>query len=221
MSGLYLEAFSVPISIVDLNVYDDIDELNNALCEDIKNIMSADRSYNRSFRGDVFQSKLRLELKYDAFEELRLRLIEAVKQPLLRYGVPSGIVEKKLMLGNLWFNVINGNGFSRPHTHTSNGAALWTGAYYPEGEDINIEDMVCTPTDDMYSPGNLIIEDNNYAIKDVLSFDPLENVSNSSKLGVRPKKGAVVFFPAWLQHWVYPVVNEVRYSISFTVTKNL
>lgn len=221
MSGLYLEAFSVPISIVDLNVYDDMNELNNALCEDIKNIMATDRSQNRTFKGNAFQSKLSLESKYESFEELRLRLNEAVKQPLLRYGVPTGVIEKNVLLYGLWFNAIDGNGFSMPHTHTSKGTALWTGSYYPMGEDVNIEDMICTRSDGMYSPGNLIIEDNNFSIKDALSFEKLENVSNSSRLGVRPKKGAVVFFPAWLQHWVYPVVNEVRYSISFTVTKNL
>jgi len=221
MSGLYLEAFSVPISIVDLNVYDDMDELNNALCEDIKNIMATNKAEIRTFRGNTYQSEVNLEKKYESFEELRLRLNEAVKQPLLRHGVVREVVEKNVLLFGLWFNAINGSGFSVPHMHTGRRVGLWTGSYYPMGKDISIEDMICSDRDSVYSPGNLIIEDNNLAIKDSLSFRKTQTPSNSLRIGVRPKKGAVVFFPCWLQHWVYPTVNDIRYSISFTVTQQL
>ena len=45
---------------------------------------------------------------------------------------------------------------------------------------------------------------------------------NSGRIKISPKKGLLVYFPSWIEHWVDPECPSTsnRYSLAFNITLN-
>lgn len=220
-----LVSFASPISIV--NYGNEVKELNKQLIKDIDDDLE-EQIRRGSFRGDVAQTFLCLEDRYESFNVLKNILRPAVSKAMIDYGYDELFVEGNTELKSIWGNRCESGGWSLPHWH-GNGNTLWSGVYYPVGfddpedlDDFTLSDYVFdweAPDD---GRGCLIIEDPALFVKVQVGPYYPKHLSRPSHFTLRkyvkPREGLLVLFPAWQNHSVSPTTRK-RYSISFAVDK--
>jgi uncharacterized protein (TIGR02466 family) len=108
----------------------------------------------------------------------------------------------RTFINHLWININPKSGFNRPHIHTD---CVMSGAYYvsvgPKKGDI----LFKNPASNLQ-----------YHLQD--QFVDNYNSVSSANWTITPKEGQLLLFPAWLEHYVEPNLNdEDRISISFNI----
>ena len=145
------------------NFGESLRNLNKQLISDIENEKEHNPSEKRTFaKNDCgWQSSLRMENKYESFEELR-KLIHLYSLGTIHASGVSRDVS--ISVGSLWANMIFARGgWSNPHIHGS-GDTIWSGVYYPKGitEVENLDEFI--PQEYLthginHTGGSLIIKD--------------------------------------------------------------
>ena len=199
-------------------------DLNKKLIIDIEFDKENSEGKRNTFtkNNSGWQSKTGMETKYDSFKKLSAEIF--------KYALPiihsSGVSKtQKLNIGSLWANLIFApGGFSNPHIHGS-GDTIWSGVYYPKGvsEKPNLDNFERQKyfgygiPDDV--TGVLVCKDSNIS-KRIVKF-PMDNRQfYSGNFSVIPRESLLVLFPAWMEHFVTPTIdNSKRYSISFAINK--
>ena len=227
-----LPIFPTPFGII--NFGEQARELNKTL---VKNIDDERLNYQvktetRTFSGTpgAWQSKLGLENYYDSFSLLRDLVHQIALPTLTQFGWNSDFINEYTTTGNFWANVIfDKGGWSQPHTHGT-GNTLLAGVYYPKGTEIveNLDEFnhtdVMSSSVTVREEGCLVILDPARGVKGQVKGD-IDSLRHhpyyGSSIFIRPRESLLVLFPAWLEHYVTPVLTtEKRYSISFGVNKN-
>jgi len=230
-----LSLFPSPLGVVNLG--ENMRDLNKQIVKDIDNEMlmsSTIGGEKRSFGGTegTWQSQASpgLETKYQSFDMLKDIIWQVASPVMINVGYKEEYVQQKLELKDLWANVIwKRGGWSHPHTH-GNGNAIFSGVYYPISpnshnlnlDDFEIEKNILAQTA-ANEGGSLVIRDPAKTTKIIrgddnfLSLYPYYGISTV----VIPKESLLLLFPAWLEHYVTPLIDEKfkRYSISFAITK--
>lgn len=213
-----------PIPFGYANFGEKIRHFNSDLIRDIEKERSVSKGKKRTFakNSSGWQSEVGLENKYESFDQLAKIILITAKPILYSSGVSK---KEKLTVNGVWANLIfAAGGFSNPHIHGS-GTTIWTGVYYPKGitEEDNLDNFDETkhfgygiPN----VPGTLVCKDQNIA-KRVVKFEK-NNRAGYGYYGhvfsIIPRESLLVLFPAWLEHYVTPTVdNSKRYSISFAI----
>jgi hypothetical protein len=203
-------------------------ELNKILVKNIDEEMEKfqPETERRTFAKNEcgWQSKHGLEYHYESFKTLGDIIGSCIGPVLIQSGIKEDYANK-LVVKNLWANVIFApGGFSEPHIHGS-GNILWTGVYYPHGDEKNLDSFDV----DEYifgssqpGSGRLIIRDPAFVTKSLIKVKTHTKHRKyyGSPVSVIPRQSLLVMFPAWLEHYVQPVTdNTKRYSISFGIAK--
>lgn len=133
-----------------------------------------------------------------AFRQLAARITQALIA-LTRTTVPDFDLAKYDIEGEGWINVNDKGAFNSPHVH---GEYLWSGCYY-----------VSMPQTASVKSGMIEFIENRQ-IRGLPAS--LSAPIFSPKFQVRPQAGMLLIFPSYLQHWVYPNLEEdARISIAF------
>jgi len=108
----------------------------------------------------------------------------------------------RTFINHLWININPKSGFNRPHIHTD---CVMSGAYYVSVGDKKGDILFKNPASNLQ-----------YHLQD--QFVDNYNAVSSANWTVTPKEGQLLLFPAWLEHYVEPNLNdEDRISISFNI----
>jgi len=230
-----ISIFPSPLGVI--NFGEQSRELNRILVKNIDEEKEKHQteSAKRTFSSNEcsWQSDMNLEKYYDSFRLLRDLLSQIVIPCMTDCGYDHNFCREKITVENLWANLIfDKGGWSTPHIHGS-GNTLFTGVYYPKGlERIkNLDDFNRDDRDDFFKFANTLKNSDGHLV----ILDPSRNIKsqvrgsdNSLKpypfyganLFVKPRESLCVLFPAWLEHYVSPIIKkEKRYSISFAVNK--
>lgn len=219
--------FSIPIGVV--NFGEKVRELNEKLIQEMELEKNNNINCQRTFSGNdsSWQSELGMEKKYEGFQKLK----KVINEVAINFLVESLFLEKqyanKIITHNLWGNIIyNMGGWSQPHTH-GDGTTLFTGVYYPKSENSDLLNLNKFDKTKVLIVGNIITEDGVLVLKDPSVVVKRMSRSNyfynkihqGGNIYIRPREGLLVLFPAWLEHFVTPVMDfkEKRYSISFAI----
>jgi len=196
------------------------------LVEDIEKERSENEGKNKTFRKNPcgWQSVAGIESKYESFQKLGEKIIKAFI-PIVHSSGIHPEEYKKFTLGQFWANVIfAAGGFSSPHIHGS-GQTVWTGVYYPKGlEEIENLDIFDINKHFQYqvneTPGSLILKDPSGVSKRVVRVPLRARQYYSHNFSVVPRQSLLVLFPAYMEHYVTPTIdNSKRYSISFAIKR--
>jgi hypothetical protein len=219
--------FSTPIGFINLG--EQIRPLNKNLINDLENEMIHNKNCQRTFSGNLasWQSQLGLEIKYESFKNLQ-KIVTNVSIEFLK----SIFLEKKFLnnvhVDNFWGNIIYGSGgWSQPHIH-GDGVTFLSGVYYPKSdgsENLNLDNFDASKflinATIIQEEGVLVLRDPAKIIKGLSRSRYFYNKSYyGGNMYIRPREGALLLFPASLEHFVTPLINfrEKRYSISFAVS---
>ena len=205
------------------NFGESLRNLNKQLISDIENEKEHNPSEKRTFaKNDCgWQSSLRMENKYESFEELR-KLIHLYSLGTIHASGVSRDVS--ISVGSLWANMIFARGgWSNPHIHGS-GDTIWSGVYYPKGvtEVENLDEFIS----EEYltyginkTGGSLLIKDLNIS-KKIITVKLDHEHYYGTNFSVIPRESLLVLFPAWVEHMVTPTTDDSkRYSISFGIVR--
>ena len=201
-------------------------ELNKKLIEDIEKEKNKSKGKFKTFSKNQcgWQSENGLELKYESFKELS-KLIYKASMPIIHNSGIHPEDYKRYVLNNFWANIIfAAGGFSSPHIHGS-GQTVWTGVYYPKGlEEIKNLDIFDINKYFQYqvneTPGSLILKDPSGISKRVVRVPLRARQYYSHNFSVVPRQSLLVLFPAYMEHYVTPTIdNSKRYSISFAIKR--
>jgi len=211
--------FPIPFGYV--NFGEEFRKLNSNLIRDIEKEKSVNDGKKRTFakNSSGWQSHAILERKYSSFKELAKLILMTAKPIIHASGVSEG---EDLVIQSLWANMcFAAGGFSNPHIHGS-GRTIWSGVYYPKGivEKDNLNEFDINE----YSgygvpavPGALVCKDGNIA-KRMVKFEMSNKKYFTGNFYIIPRESLLVLFPAWVEHYVTPTVdNSKRYSISFAI----
>ena len=202
-------------------------ELNKQLIKDINDTRSMDEGKHRSFKHNTcsWQSFPDMEQKHDSFKTLREQIQYALK-PIMRHSGFQQEVVDECKVENLWANLIfDAGGYSTPHFHGS-GRTLWSGVYYPQGMEVNInldefKEEKWIQLGHRDGDGILVLFDAAKFTKAQV-YKPFETGEYyGQEVTVIPRESLLVVFPAWMGHMVTPLTKkENRYSISFACNYN-
>ena len=232
--------FPTPVAII--NFGEQARELNGRLVEDIddakENNLSAERTFSNNSAG--WQSISGLEQHYHSFVSLK-NLIHQVAIPSMEWtGYDKEYLQTSVEIMGLWANLIDApGGWSSPHVH-GYGDTLWSGVYYPTS---GIQDGVSASTDldlDEFNRENYVEASTTSKRQGVLAIIDPAKVSKSllgpdietafekyphygADVNIIPRESLIVLFPAWVEHYVTPIVEEnfKRYSISFCINRKV
>ena len=232
--------FPTPVAII--NFGEQARELNERLVEDIddakENNLSAERTFSNNSAG--WQSISGLEQHYHSFASLK-NLIHQVAIPSMEWtGYDKEYLQTSVEIMGLWANLIDApGGWSSPHVH-GYGDTLWSGVYYPTS---GIQDGVSASVDldlDEFNRENYVEASTTSKRQGVLAIIDPAKVSKSllgpdietafekyphygADVNIIPRESLIVLFPAWVEHYVTPIVEEnfKRYSISFCINRKV
>lgn len=227
------DVFLMPIHAAPLGVYnlgETARDLNKDLIRDIEIDLGKDEVTDRTFHNGR-QTKLGLDKTYSSFKMLKRIITPVYMSVLSRYGVKDDFIIHGTELKNFWGNVIyQQGGFSEPHIH-GNGNTFFTGVYYPNGiedekedlENFNKEDWISYNMSKEERQGCLCLMDASRHHKEAVSpeFDKVYKPDVfATRTWVKPRQSLLLIFPVWMQHMVYPVMDNLpRYSISFSINR--
>jgi len=221
--------FATPIGVVNFG------EMSRAMNKRLIRVIDTeidemDNSEQRSW-ADNSASTVKNLLQHTCFQQLDKVVTVSFQNILAEYGYNEDVLKDYIYIDYYWGNRATRGGWSRPHWHGT-GQTLWSGVYYPQGYEIEGENLDEFNEDDWIftgknlpddSGGFLCIQDNAMmskglitpSSKDILRMPP-EFVF---RRWVKPRQGLLILFPAWQEHFVEPVnKDETRYSISFSIT---
>lgn len=106
-----------------------------------------------------------------------------------------------------WANRNNASEPLKPHLH---GTHWISAVFYPEADEES-PDLV------LKNPITNVME---YAVP--YQYHEHATLYNSGRIKISPKKGLLVYFPSWIEHWVDPECPSTsnRYSLAFNITLN-
>lgn len=189
-------AFPTPIIAYQLNP---CDELNASLEKDIGVL----RRHSDGLRRSNVQGWHSAKDLFRRQEESFVRLCKAIRSAALdctQRLIPGFTLETQLMTCEGWININGRGGMNRPHKHPG---SFWSGCYY-----------VAVPRSDDKRSGALQFQDPR--ARD--GFNLANSTVFGSELRFNPRAGAMVFFPSYAPHWVYPnQEDDERISIAFNV----
>lgn len=118
------------------------------------------------------------------------------------YGLTS---KANPRLTTIWANRNNAREPLKPHIHGTHWISV---IFYPEA-DMDSPDLIIK---------NPITEIMEYAVP--YQFQEYATPYNRGRITIAPKKGLMIAFPAWCQHWVDPECphDSNRYSLAFNIT---
>ena len=120
------------------------------------------------------------------------------------YGLGS---KAKPRITTCWANRSNAAEPLKPHLHGTHWISV---VYYPEADEES-PDLI------LKNPITNVME---YAVP--YQYHEYATWYNSGRIKVSPKKGLMIAFPAWLEHWVDPECPSTsnRYSLALNITLN-
>ena len=222
--------FSTPIGVV--NFGEQARGLNKKLIQEMELEKNNNINCERTFSGNdsSWQSALEMEKKYEGFQILKDAINEVAKNFLTKSLFLKKEYEDKIVTHSLWGNIIyNMGGWSQPHMH-GNGTTLFSGVYYPksiDSDNINLDKLdqskLLKASTVVREDGVLVLKDPSALVKKMSRANYFYNqMHQGANIYICPRESLLVLFPAWLEHFVTPVMDfkENRYSISFAIDIN-
>lgn len=232
-----LSLFPSPLGVVNLG--ENMRALNKQIIKDIDNEMlmspvltgQDNNIQKRTFANTegTWQSLSSpgMETKYQSFDMLKDIIWQVASPVMINVGYKEEYIRKKLELRNLWANVIwKRGGWSEPHTHGT-GETLFSGVYYPispNSQSLNLDDFPfekhIVNSSKTAPDGSLVIADPARSVK-IIKGEVRGYPYYGQNIAVIPRESLLILFPAWLEHYVTPLIDEKfkRYSISFGIAK--
>jgi uncharacterized protein (TIGR02466 family) len=187
-----------PTPLVTFQV-EEADTLNRELLAEIEARRRKEEGVAKSNRQGWHSASDLFKRKEKAQARLAGMVREAVEQATRKLAPDANLTRLRMECDG-WINVNPTGAYNTPHDHPGN---LWSGTYY-----------VATPEagEDSGQSGRIEFIDARTGLADNLVNAPF----TASKLGVRPKAGMLLLFPANLLHWVHPnAAAEDRVTIAF------
>lgn len=188
-------AFSSPI------IADSLDCINNEKLKQYAYSIKSTSSGREKSNFHGWQSN-DIDNSNDEIKKLSNEISERILFLYKEFGLKT---PAEVYISNMWININPGGGFNRPHVHPE---SIFSGAYYVETNE---------------NDGCIVFKHpaihHQYHING--NIDSYTNFT-SSVYRVTPKKGKLVIFPSWLEHYVEPNTTDTdRISISFNTRASI
>jgi uncharacterized protein (TIGR02466 family) len=195
-----LEQINLFASPLLLSRVEGAESLNARLLVDIDRLQGESDGLQRSNQHGWHSDTSLFSRTEESFATLRDAILHAVAEATQRVS-PDFDASLYRFAAEAWVNVNGRAAFNAPHDHPG---FCWSGVYYvatPEGQSDRSGQIEFldprTNIADMAVPGSAF-------------FQP--------KFRMQPKAGALIMFPSYLRHWVYPNDSEeARVSVAFNL----
>ena len=228
MKSLTLEAFAVPITIMNLG--ESSREMNKQLVKDLHEDMETNNKAPIRTGVHVWQSNFNLESRFESVKALQDTFFD-LAEPTLRKAGFTGDLREYLVCEDFWGNINESPfAFHTPHFHGC-GYTVFSGVYYPSSgidngvnvsDTQNLDDIAQLKASSLPAPGDIVFMDPSINIK--RQVYPLGEKLNrypyyGLEICLTPKEGTLVLFPHYVTHFVAPTekFNFTRYSIPFSI----